>query len=339
MGRINRVVFPVLLSVIVGVGCASPRGKTSRATDESELEELMLELDSKEEYDQFDAATEIREIGPAAKVAVPKLVGFLKANASERLVIASLRAIENIGEGGRDVDEQLIRYLEYESHGGISFYHYAQDAFKAVNTPASIRASVLIAGFEDCNTTHQQNRCYYLAKLGPAAKGIVPKVLPLLNKPGTISDGAVISLLAAIGPEARQAIPDLLYLTESKLYRRDALYALKAVGKPRMQDLSLILFHLKSRQEVTRVATIQVLSSLDKDAKKVMSTFIKLLDDPSPKVREEAVRAIGNIGPDAKSVLPKFNEMKKSAGFPVLKAIEASTRQINGTSKGKRSVA
>lgn len=322
----------------VFLGCSSRRSR--RTASDSEIQSLIADLDSSDSDDRYYAAEDLQKIGPAASAAVPKLLEIVKKeNEETRVKRSSLEAIGRIEKGGKEVDEQLLRIMDSKKDDYSGIRSAASSAFQEVKTPAKERAEVLLKGFYECAVEQQRRRCYHLTGVGVHAAPVVPFLLGEINKEGGMSDSSIVKLLGAIGPAANAAIPDLLYLTEKKYERRDALKALRKIGAPRQEDLSLVLFHANSRHEYTRLALLEVLRSLGKDSKKVMSTFIKLLDDPSAKVRLKAVEAIGEIGPDAKSVLPKLGSMKKNASFLLLKAIEKSIQQIKGEAKTKRSVA
>ncbi len=115
---------------------------------------------------------------------------------------------------------------------------------------------------------------------------VIPQLIPLLGNERENLRCWVAQVLGNYGPEARAAVPGLLPLLEGTQFERNRAAAAKALG--------LILKDAKPGKEVEKVA--QALSE------KYNEEYDKYSD-----VRREAVRAIGMIGPAAKTVIPKLH--------------------------------
>ncbi|MDF1661454.1 MAG: HEAT repeat domain-containing protein [Planctomycetota bacterium] len=166
----------------------------------------------------------------------------------------------------------------------------------------------------------------------------VPVLRPLLKQGSEDIRLNAAKALAAIGPDAKAAISELLELMNKTDSPSEVGKALHALGRPRLQDLPLIVLLSKSDLDKTRVEALKVIACLGNDAKKSMSRVIQLLDDPSIKVRIEAIRVVGRIGPDAKSALPKLIALRETNDYETLKALEQSIRSLSHRGKSKNSV-
>lgn len=335
----RKLILFSLLSLFCTMNAACSSSRKKSPGSESEIQALIADLDSPNFHERCQAAERLGRVGPKASAAVPKLLDIVKKNEFDGLTIASISAIGGIEEGGREVDEQLLRYMEMKSDGDYRrVYYVALNAFNYVKTAPHERAEALLKNFDQCSEEQQCQRLRFLRRVGKHAAPALPHLLARIKKNGASTDKLVIQVLEAIGPAASPAIADLLFLSEHKEQSPYALDAIRAIGAPRQDDLSLVLFHVNSKHERTRLALVEVLMALGQDSKKVMTTFVKLLDDPSLKVRRKAIDAIGQIGPDAKSTLPRLIELRKSEDYQTLRAVEHCIRRVQKPEKAKNSV-
>jgi HEAT repeat protein len=114
---------------------------------------------------------------------------------------------------------------------------------------------------------------------------IVPKLIPVLRSERENDKFVAAKVLGDYGPAARSAVPDLLPMLKGTQHERNRAAAAKALGQ--------ILKDAKPDDEVEKVT--QALTS----------KFNEEYDQYSD-VRREAVRALGMIGPAAKSCIPKL---------------------------------
>ncbi len=114
---------------------------------------------------------------------------------------------------------------------------------------------------------------------------IVPKVIPVLKSERENDKFVAAQVLGVYGPAARAAVPDLLPMLEGTQHERNRSAAAKALGQ--------ILKDAKHDDEVEKVTAA------------LTSKFNEKYDQYSD-VRRESVRALGMIGPAAKSCIPKL---------------------------------
>jgi hypothetical protein len=116
----------------------------------------------------------------------------------------------------------------------------------------------------------------------------VKALIPILKSERENDRFAAAQTLGEYGPLARAAVPYLLPLLEGTQYERNRAAAAKALGQI-----------LKDAQP-------------DEEVEKVVSALTRKISDdydPYSDVRREVVRALGMIGPAAKSCIPKLTRV------------------------------
>lgn len=115
---------------------------------------------------------------------------------------------------------------------------------------------------------------------------IIPQLIPMLKSERENDRFVAAQTLGNYGSASRVAVPDLVPLLKGTQYERNRAASAKSLG--------LILVDAQPSEEVDRVA------------KALAEKFNEDYDSYSD-VRRESVRAIGMIGPSAKSVIPKLS--------------------------------
>jgi HEAT repeat protein len=114
---------------------------------------------------------------------------------------------------------------------------------------------------------------------------MMPRMMTLLKSERENDKYVAAMVLGECGPAARAAVPDLLPMLQGTEYQRNRAAAAKALG--------MILRDAEPSEEVEKVAAALT--------RKFNEEYDKYSD-----VRREAVRALGVIGPAAKSCIPKL---------------------------------
>jgi HEAT repeat protein/S1-C subfamily serine protease len=118
-------------------------------------------------------------------------------------------------------------------------------------------------------------------------------------------------LLAALGPEAKNAVPDLLELIQDKddILRAKALKALSEIGFITQADLPKVVNAMKDPKSEVRLNAILAIRHMGEEADLAVPGLIERLKDESGDVRLEAIKTLGNLGPLAKAAVPALAEV------------------------------
>ena len=155
-----------------------------------------------------------------------------------------------------------------------------------------------------------------LQRLGPKAAPAVAALVQALHDEDPFLRTAAAEALAAVGPAAEAAVPELVEATmqdDDKELRLQATCALAGIGRRAEFVIPHLLHLLRSSKEEQRLATIRALGALGTDAAVV--SLIDLLTDVSGDVAEEAALALGAIGPAAKAAIPALLQMLRAGGY------------------------
>src|SRR5262249_41743670 len=119
--------------------------------------------------------------------------------------------------------------------------------------------------------------------------------------------------LASLGPEAKNAVSDLIEMLQQEKddnARIKATKALSEIGSLSQTDLDKIIELMKDpKLPDLRLQAILVIRHMGEEADKAVPGLIERLKDDSPDVRLEATKTLGNLGTLAKSAVPALAEL------------------------------
>jgi hypothetical protein len=219
---------------------------------------------------------------------------------------------------GKSLTYWLERFQKAENDRDREAAERAVVAFGADAAPA---LPSLMAMLADHSHTYRGQAANMICAMGSAAKGSVPELIKMLEKP-LHDPSRVIRILCAIGPDAKDAIPAIECVIS------DYLAAMK-----RSEDLDYYL--ILDRYEFHRLGAdiVPVLVSLLKDVdRKVKDTG---MNEEDFRMAMNTARELGKLGPAAEAALPLLKairpKLKEVASSPTAApaAPAAPTRQEN----------
>lgn len=253
------------------VRIAAAQALAAQGPTAAEAVDALLQALDDPQPDVREAATEaLGAIGPAAKAALPRLWTQLKDEKQGWLAYVAGPALAQIA--GPEIVPQLTELL---------------------GNPNPVLQSAAANG---------------LHTLGPAARGAMPTVVAgLAPNYSPQSHKAMIWVIMAIGPEAKEAVPGLLPILDSdsfhmQYWAQRALAAIGPAAKPAVPKLIELL--AKGVVSVRRHSAIALGAIGPGIGPEGLQALERALDDPQQPVREDAVIALGKLGDFAQPAVP-----------------------------------
>lgn len=337
-----RRAIPILASLcLMTVSACSSVDKSFETDEPSEASSLnqseLLERLRSAEYDHERIALidELVKRPDEGAPVVPELLRILDESDWPALEESCVNALLQLQVEDRVLERVLVEHL-----GKCQGVHRRRclGAFLRISPRDQTTVRAVLEGFDEDSSENKSRRCELLAMIGAPAQSAIPQLRQLLQSPSQKLQHSAALALESLGPLASAAIPDLLHLLAKSQYKGALKRSLKELGRPRERDFNLITFHLKSQSALTRRETMKVIGRLGGDAKKVMTHVLAALEDEDIHVRVEALQIIGEIGPAARSALPRLRELRKSKDYKTLRAVEESLRRIEKNETSKNSV-
>jgi HEAT repeat protein len=153
-----------------------------------------------------------------------------------------------------------------------------------------------------------------LGVIGPEAKEAVPQLIEALQDKDKPIRLEAIEALGRIGLEAKSAkgpLHNALKDQSPKVCMAATLALARIDPEYAPKAVATLIEALKSVQEEGRAAAIASLGNLGPKARAAVPDLIEMLKDDDTAVRTQAVTALGQIGPDAKSAVPALHDILK----------------------------
>lgn len=261
----------------------------------------------------YTAVTELRNLGPKAKRAVPALIGKIRENDISCLCAGVLKAI---GPDAKPAILELVGIIERVPtcrEAGAALQLIGPDAVPAllpllVHYRAEVRAEAI----------------RILSSYGERADAAIPALESILKTQGADSLEAYTDAAKALGSIGKRAVPVLLRAIDVKDPGRRfrAAYALSRIGKPAVSKLIEVL---ETGTPEAREGAAQACISLGPDAAEAVPALAKALEHENPDIRTGAALALTFIGPAARKAVPA---LQKAAEDKIEGVGEAAKRAL-----------
>src|SRR5262245_13865665 len=273
----------------------------------------------------------IQSLANIKEPTVPALIDALDPN-NLSILLGAIEALREIGPAAAPANPRLLKALAAAEDGEVRVA--VVRALGAIAEPASVPA---LAGRVRDDPDFGVRRCaaYALSDLGPKAKEAVPHLIDALRQTTTLArkpdhadvpDSAhalcgsfyiadpVISLriaamsaLAAVGEPAIPVVVELLRDKDNDLKVR-ALDTLRYMGAGAKTAVPAIANCLGDEEPKVREAATDALADLGPDAADALPALRKVFRDSVPRVRISAAYAALKISPEAEEALDVLRE-------------------------------
>jgi HEAT repeat protein len=175
-----------------------------------------------------------------------------------------------------------------------------------------------------------------IARIGPKAKQAVPALVEALADPEPETRNEVLFALGSIGPGAESAVPAVAKaLGDPDMnVRYAACYALGSIGPAAKSAKAALQRNLASPDEFLAMDSAWALSRIDpgctESAPKTVPLLVKGLEQPDAMTRLHAVESLGRLGPLAKDAAAALKKALEDDNGDVREAAAEALKAIGG---------
>ncbi|NQT12148.1 MAG: HEAT repeat domain-containing protein [Planctomycetes bacterium] len=183
----------------------------------------------------------------------------------------------------------------------------------------------LVGVFENGSKTTRREVVKVFRRLGGDARAATAPLRRALEDPHPDMRGDAVRALAAIGPDANEAIPailDALHTDPSESVRCSAVYALPMIEPDAARVIPHLVDALDDMHSSVRRRAIWELTPLDLDAQTFVPRLIRALEDESGAVQSAAVGALGTFGAEAEPAVSALVSLLENEGKQMADGLE-----------------
>lgn len=254
--------------------------------------------------------------GPAVREVVPTIIRHLKVEQNKEVRVKTLQALMTTGRDAEPAVPLLIHFLKDEDpllrvRAAACLCSIGPGAKAAV--PALIEAlkdntppPPLEASIRDC-------AIMAFGEIGPAANAAVPALFELIKQDAPRIQSMAFRSLGRIGAGDKRVVPTLILLLKSKESVGGAAFALGLIGPDHAKEAIPVLIQALDLSHPSRKSVILALGEMGPEAKAVVPILIQIVkekkDDDDTDLRSCAAYSLGKMGPAAKEAIPVLTEV------------------------------
>lgn len=330
----KRVVLAAMMAV-ASVWCAA-----GVAADEN-LAQTIKALAAQDPAAQIQAAKSLEALGPGAVEAVPALIKVLKSDNAEVQAhgAAALGAIGHaakpaakalaslVRDGDEMVRREAIEALQKIRPGPAVMLPILGELLKdgspvvrtrimaALAERGSQAMRLLVPALGDEKTAYFA--CLVINEIGPDAKQAVPALVKLLDSKDPSLQREAIMALASIGPAAQPAVEKLAGIIDCPVNGVPAIYALGSIGKVSDDVNSKLAKKAEGDDAIVKTVSAWALAKLNPGkelfARRAVKLLVEALKSGDPKARLAAAKALETLDADPEIMRPIMTEALEGA--------------------------
>lgn len=147
-----------------------------------------------------------------------------------------------------------------------------------------------------------------LAALGPEAKPVVPDLIAMLNDKDKRVRYLTVFTLRCLGPVAKEALPSLITLIDDPDFaiRSDSITALGTIQAEPERVIPILVEYVKkhTNEAILCEDAINALGRFGPQARSSVPVLVGILNGGNQTFRPDAARCLGRIGPAAEDAIP-----------------------------------
>jgi len=260
------------------------------------------------------AAISLGDFGPEAKSAVPALTKLL----ADPELNVKLDAATALGAVGPDAASAVPELTSAMQEGPVALTLTSASALASIGDASVPALNKLLQD----NSPLKLLAVNILGEIGASAKSSVPEMLKLLNSADPEVKDTVITSLGEMGPAAKAAEPQLLEILKNSKgkTRNSAVYALSKIES--QKAITLIKEYAATPSDDERFQLVCAWALVrdnphdPETVKAALPGLTKALTDERPLIRREAANAISLMGAQAKSAVPALTATLKDEKNP-----------------------
>jgi HEAT repeat protein/S1-C subfamily serine protease len=290
------------------------------------LPTLVKHLTDPDEYTRARIAQSLEQIGGLTAADLAAVMQALK-DPSVAVRKACVGAIGKMGPEGGPAAKPLGELL---SDPELEIRRVAALALGEIGVPAKEAVPALAKALKDKDTEVRMQAAKALAKMRSESVAAMKEIGDSLGREPNIEvKMAVLAILEPLGPDAKEAVPALIQAItndRNSEIRRRSVALLRTMGAG-AKAAAPTLVTLLGAPELGTFAE-EALVAIGTDA---VTPLREALKDKQWKVRAAACKALGDIGPDAKSAQADLERLwKTETKKEVKKAAEAAFNKVKG---------
>jgi HEAT repeat protein len=271
---------------------------------------LLERLPGAQEDSVGSLARALGRIGAASGIGVPELASALKSSSSSARRGAA-EALGHYGAAASRAGPALLEALDDEDPAVRTLAAFSLVAARGVPPEALAEKAVpILSGcLSDDDPSVRRRAGEALGALGPAARAATPALIGALrNEHEQVNDWALLAL-GEIGPDAWAAVPAVLSILKADDGQdlRDTFRVIKAIGREPELTIPVLRRYLT---EPHALYTAFAADSLTAFGEKSLPALMDALSSGNERVRDGAIRSLGQLGPAGKAALPALAKVE-----------------------------
>jgi len=295
---------------------------------------LVKALGAKDADTRREVVLALAQIGPKAQSAVPALLKLAATDGDEAQGTA-VYALVMVGEKEKLLP--LVRTSMKSKNERLRLVSIWAWIMLGADSPDDLEAvtAALREGLQQPRPLARQEAIAAIRRLGERGAALAPDLAKALDDESPEVRDAALQTLAELGKAAEPALPRLLKMLADLpegSERHAVIYVLGRMGPTAVTAAPALMKLI--RAEDPFVAALSAWSLVQIDSTGVahelaIPVLIAVLNNPRPKVREEAARMLGNIGKDNKSVHAALEKMSDDSDPNVAAAVKEALKKLS----------